>query len=624
MLKNENIICISSIDWDFIWQGHQEIMSTFANAGNRVLFIENTGIRPPALRDIPRIKKRIVNWFKSVKGFRKERYNLYIYSPIFIPFPYSRLARWANRYLILSHLKRWLKLMKFDNPIIWTFLPTLTALDIIASIEKKALVYYYIADFDQLTHDSKKLKKAEERLMRECDVIFVQGEYFRRKCLKCNKNVFIFPFGVSKEIFDNFKNKADKIFLEDLGGIKGHIIGYVGGLHRHIDFGLIRYIARSNPQWSIVLIGPIQESLDDIKDLKNVYCLGKKDFTQLPAYINRFDACIVPYMLSEYTNTVYPTKINEYHIMGKPVVSTNLPEVIKHDPENLIFIAKDYEEFSGLIKKALETAKDKDAVARRIKSAEKNSWYNRIEEMSGIIQTAVANKSLEEPLNWREKFIGLYAVSRGKIVKFSSAAVILWLLLFYTPLVWFLAEPLRFYQEPKVSDAIVVFAGGVGESGRPGQGYEERVKHAVELYKRGFAENIIFSSGAVSTFPEPYVMKALAIYLGVPESAVIIEDLAASTYENVKFTDKILDAKKWEKIILISSPYHMRRAALVFAKIAPEKKIAFVPAKSLFYSHQKSEELGGIKKFRQIDLRQINGILHEYLAICYYWAKGYI
>ena len=30
MLQNEDIICISSIDWDFIWQGHQEIMTRLA------------------------------------------------------------------------------------------------------------------------------------------------------------------------------------------------------------------------------------------------------------------------------------------------------------------------------------------------------------------------------------------------------------------------------------------------------------------------------------------------------------------------------------------------------------------------------------------------------------------
>jgi hypothetical protein len=61
MLKNENIICISSIDWDFIWQGHQEIMSALAKNGNRVLFIENTGVRAPRLKDSSRIRNRVKN-----------------------------------------------------------------------------------------------------------------------------------------------------------------------------------------------------------------------------------------------------------------------------------------------------------------------------------------------------------------------------------------------------------------------------------------------------------------------------------------------------------------------------------------------------------------------------------
>ena len=76
MFKGENIICISSIDWDFIWQQHQEIMSTFAKNKNRILFIENTGVRAPTITDLPRIRKRIINWLRSTKGFRKEMGNL--------------------------------------------------------------------------------------------------------------------------------------------------------------------------------------------------------------------------------------------------------------------------------------------------------------------------------------------------------------------------------------------------------------------------------------------------------------------------------------------------------------------------------------------------------------------
>src|SRR5688572_32552111 len=73
MLKGQTVLCISSIDWDFIWQGHQQIMSMLAAHGNNVLFIENTGARRPTLRDVPRLRQRIRNWWRGTKGFRQER-----------------------------------------------------------------------------------------------------------------------------------------------------------------------------------------------------------------------------------------------------------------------------------------------------------------------------------------------------------------------------------------------------------------------------------------------------------------------------------------------------------------------------------------------------------------------
>src|SRR3989338_8755696 len=75
MLNQENIVCFSSIDWDFIWQGHQEIMSTLAAEGHRVLFVENTGVRAPSVGDFPRIRKRLLSWWRATKGFREEREN---------------------------------------------------------------------------------------------------------------------------------------------------------------------------------------------------------------------------------------------------------------------------------------------------------------------------------------------------------------------------------------------------------------------------------------------------------------------------------------------------------------------------------------------------------------------
>jgi len=46
---------MSSIDWESNRQNPQEVASAFAASDNRVLFIENTGLRRPALRDVPRL-----------------------------------------------------------------------------------------------------------------------------------------------------------------------------------------------------------------------------------------------------------------------------------------------------------------------------------------------------------------------------------------------------------------------------------------------------------------------------------------------------------------------------------------------------------------------------------------
>jgi uncharacterized SAM-binding protein YcdF (DUF218 family) len=58
----------------------------------------------------------------------------------------------------------------------------------------------------------------------------------------------------------------------------------------------------------------------------------------------------------------------------------------------------------------------------------------------------------------------------------------------------------------------------------------------------------------------------------------------------------------------------MRRAVLTWRKMAPQVTVIPTPAtRSQFYDHGFGASL-----------KQIQGILHEYLAIAYYWRKGWI
>jgi len=614
MFKNENIICISSIDWDFIWQGHQEIMAALAQNGNRVLFIENTGVRAPGIKDILRIKNRIKNWLKGIKGIRKESENLYVYSPLVLPFPYSRMARWINRQIILPLLDKWMKVMDFGDPIIWNFLPTGIALDLIENIPKKIVVYYCIADFESLVKSRKKLKKSEKKIIQKSDVVFAQGQEIKKHCEEYSKNnISVFPFGVNLDKFANYKPLQEK--PEDIAHIKGHIVGYIGGIHKHVDFKLVRFLAENIPEWNFVFIGPLQKDILFLKDLKNIIFLDMKQHKDLVHYIENFDVCIIPYLLNEYTRTVYPTKLNEYHIMSKPVVSTMLPEIVYFNERHgdIVYIAKNKEEFKNLIQKAVK--EDEGYLRnRRIEIAKENSWKARIEKMEEIIVKAIDKKKEDNEVKWKENLLLFYRQAKRKAFRAIVTLLLFYLLLFKTPFVWLLAEPLKIENRPEHVDAIVVFGGGVGETGSPGKSTIERARCAVELHKKGYADKIIFSSGYTYKYNDAENMKLFAISMGIPGRDIILEQKANSTYENVVFSKEILGQYKWDSILLVSSPYNMRRANLVFNKWYKDAEVFYTPVqRSQFY-----ERSYGIK------LEQIRAIMHEYIGIVYYWFKGYI
>jgi len=215
---------------------------------------------------------------------------------------------------------------------------------------------------------------------------------------------------------------------------------------------------------------------------------------------------------------------------------------------------------------------------------------------------------------WKDSLLKMYKNSKKWAIYLIGISLAAYLVLFHTPFIWLVGKPLKVNSRLEKADAIVVFAGGVGESGKAGQGYEERVKYAVDLYKGGYARNIVFSSGYMYAIREPEIMKALAVSLGVPSDAIILEDKAANTYQNVIYSVDILKSRHMSKAIIVSSPYNMMRVALVARENAPGIYFVYSPIpRSLFFGDEKT-----------ITSNHIFAILHEYIGIIYYWFKGYL
>jgi uncharacterized SAM-binding protein YcdF (DUF218 family)/glycosyltransferase involved in cell wall biosynthesis len=612
VLSGHDIVCLSTIDWQFIWQGHQEVMSALAANGNRVLFVENTGVRAASIRDLPRVRQRIANWRRGTKGFRLERENLFVYSPILLPFPYSRLAGWLNRTLLRRSLGRWMRAARFDRPIVWTFLPTPLALHIIRALDPLVTIYYCIDDLASSSRGARRIAHSEETLFREADLVFVTSERLRKRASALSHHVHLFPFAVSYAKFDRVREAPGGV-PDDLAALPRPIVGYVGGVHQWVDFELVREVAIAMPDTSFVFVGPLQADASPISGVPNVHLLGQRPHDDVPRYIKGFDVGIVPYLLSEYTANVYPTKLNEYLAMGLPVVATDLPEIQRFNEEHadVVAVARGADEFVAVTRTALQVGAGHDS-DRRVAVARQNTWAARLAEMSRLVEGIIRERPRER--SWEQRLKRLYRVSRRRAGVSLAGAILLYALLFETGLPWWMAGPLKRVDSPRKADAIVVFAGGVGESGVAGGGYQERVKQAVDLYRQGYAARVIISSGFVFAFSEAQVMRDLAVAQGVPADAILLETAAANTYENVRFTRTLLAERGWRRILLVSSPYHMRRATMTWKRVAPDIDVIASPVEeSQFYAHE-----------RGASLEQLRGLLHEVAAIVVYWWKGWI
>ncbi|TGK79921.1 YdcF family protein [Leptospira montravelensis] len=104
----------------------------------------------------------------------------------------------------------------------------------------------------------------------------------------------------------------------------------------------------------------------------------------------------------------------------------------------------------------------------------------------------------------------------------------------------------------------------------------DRLTDAIRLYKAGKVKKILFTGGSGLLFTDVYreadLAKELFLGLGVPEKDLIWENNSRNTYENAVETKKLLTEKKIESAVLITSAFHMKRAAGCFQK----QNISFV------------------------------------------------
>ena len=167
------------------------------------------------------------------------------------------------------------------------------------------------------------------------------------------------------------------------------------------------------------------------------------------------------------------------------------------------------------------------------------------------------------------------------------------------------------------AQAIVVLGGAVGA---PSVGFPyanlgpavDRVWHAARLYKAGKAPWVVLSGGADLSLVQESEAKAMAGFiegLGVPSSALILEEQSRTTSQNASMTAELLKDRNIHHILLVTSALHMERAKCLFEKqglqveaiatdheatVRPVGALAYLPdAEALSKSARAMKELAG-------------------------------
>jgi len=613
-MKGKNFIIFSSIDWTTHWQIHHQLTMSLINSGNKVLFIENIGVRSPEFKDFGRMKDRIKSRLKSTYGFNEVVKDVVVHSPIFIPYPYNRLSIYLNTKVIANAISSWAKRANFDSPVVVSFLPTPSILGVIKTLAPSQIVYYCADDMGRNLSKPAKLIKAEKEMFKISDITLTTShkKYGEAKLLA--DSVYFTPAGVDLEKF--IYSDSLKSLPHEIKNINTKIIGYVGAISEVFDKKLVVDLANHLPDATIVLVGPIFTDISLFKKCGNILLINQVEHSRIASYIQSFDVALIPYLVNESTDSVYPCKLNEYLAMGAPIVSSNLEEIrlFLKEFQDSVFIGNSNKEFILGVEEILNnnTSKSNQECKRRVGIAQKNVWESRFKTIINALEDNLES-ILRKNVDWEKHLSTFYRERNRKRMKIITIIFIFYSILFHSPLFWYMGDKLVVRDTLKVSDAIVVFSGN-GEVSYQNTSYQRRALDAVSLFNEGYSNKIFISSGIDQTISEVKFIQLFLINKGIPAQSIqVLDQYPHSTYENVLMVKSMFD-DDIVSIIFITSPYHSMRAKLTWQKNASNLNIISPPVVD---TPSENVEWGvGVDKMRII--------LYEYAAIIHNWFKGRI
>ena len=355
------LICFSHLRWNFVFQRPQHLMSRFARDFDVFFWEEplDTEAAPYLIahQDIGGVTILTPHLPITIQGEARTRLLRALLNEALVGKP-GDLVRW------------------FYTPMM---------LPISQHLNAAFTVYDCMDELSAFKFSPPELPQLEQDLFQAADIVFTGGYSLYEAKSAQHPNVHPFPSAVD---IPHFAQAREMHPMADAPPT----IGFYGVVDERFDSDLLAHVADLRPNIRFEIVGPtVKIDPASLPQRHNILYSGAARYEELPDYLGRWHAAMMPFARNDSTRFISPTKTPEYLAAGRPVVSTAVRDVERSYGQLAgVLIADEAEGFAAACDAALLLAQDRhnwlpqvDAMLAEV------SWDRTYSAMLGFVKAGL-------------------------------------------------------------------------------------------------------------------------------------------------------------------------------------------------------------------------------------------
>lgn len=203
--------------------------------------------------------------------------------------------------------------------------------------------------------------------------------------------VSVSPNATSDDFLKPVAEEDLRAFLARHPQLRHPLVGVVGGINERLDFELLLKCSALREIGSLVMVGPIANSLDNqafVQLHRHPRCVfvGAQPHAELRAWMQALDVALIPYCESRFNQSCSPMRLFDHLAAGRPIVATAACAQVG-EFANVVRVGRSSDEVLSYLVEECRRTSDMVDIGRRRILAKKNTWATRAENLKRVLHT---------------------------------------------------------------------------------------------------------------------------------------------------------------------------------------------------------------------------------------------